>query len=68
MGEDEEILHTIGRIVRVGGRGGPDDVAIHFEHIDDETQDRLFEYVSGQYHAQIHIALSKAMGGEQSPA
>lgn len=68
IGDGEEVLSALGRIVRVGGRGGDDDVAVHFERIDDETQDRLFEYVSGQYHAQIHIALAKAMGGEQSSA
>jgi hypothetical protein len=66
VGDTEEILAILARIIRVGGRGGPEDVILNFEEIDDFTQDQLFEYVSGQYHAQIHIALAKAMGGEQS--
>ena len=66
IGDTEEVLTILARIIRVGGRGGPEDVILNFEEIDDFTQDQLFEYVSGQYHAQIHIALARAMSGEQS--
>ena len=54
---------TIGRVVRVKKAASGFSVAVHFETIDDETQNRLFSFVMTRYYAQIYKKLASHDAG-----
>lgn len=57
-----EVFVAAGKVVRCKPTEGGFDVALFFDGLSDEEQDRLFDYVSAWYHAKIHMALSSLTG------
>jgi len=58
----DELFTAVGKVVRAVKRNAVCEVALHFENLPEEEQDRLFDYVSAWYHAKIHMALSNLSG------
>ena len=58
----DEVFGAVGKVVRSKPKGSGTEVALYFEGLGEEEQDRLFEYVSAWYHARIHLALSSLTG------
>ena len=58
----DEVFGAVGKVVRSKPGGAGTEVALYFEGLGEDEQDRLFEYVSAWYHARIHLALSSLTG------
>jgi len=54
----DEVFGAVGKVVRSKPGANGVEVALFFEGLSEDDQDRLFEYVSAWYHARIHLALS----------
>lgn len=57
---DDGIIAAVGRVVRARGEAGDFQLAVHFEHIDDLDQDRLFSFVASRYYALIYKRIADA--------
>lgn len=57
---DDGVIATIGRVVRIKPDGDGFHVAVHFEHIDDLDQDRLFSHVASRYYAVVYKRIADA--------
>lgn len=53
-------IRAVGSVVRVKPDGDVFQIAVHFEHIAEEQQDRLFSFVASRYYAEIYKKIADA--------
>lgn len=53
-------IAAVGSVVRVKQEGDRFNIAVHFEHIEQEQQDRLFGFVASRYYAEIYRKIADA--------